>query len=272
MNPRRLVPYALVSAVVLTPAHAAGAPPPIVKKAQAAGVRAELAYRNARYYTAKDVRLKIVRRGQTVYERFLRRRDRPTGLRVRDLDRDGEPEVVADLNTGGAHCCLYSLIYRYDAVRTAYRPFKHGWGNQAYRLLDVDRDGTPEFRSQDDAFAYAFTAYAASFFPLQIWQLRQGRFVDATRRFPNLIRRDARRLWREYVRARKLRPTEVRGVLAAYLADKYLLAEQAEGWRRVRAAYRRGELRGQPGETWPAGRRYLRALRRFLVRTGYARA
>ena len=267
----RLVSYVLAAGTLLVPAPAAGAPPPIVKKASAAGVRAELSYRNARYYTARDVRLTIVRRGETVYARSLRRRDRPTGLRVRDLDGDKEPEVVADFYTGGAHCCWYSLIHRYDTARTSYRPFKHEWGNQGYRLLDVGRDGTPEFVSQDDAFAYAFTAYAASFYPIRIWQLKEGKMVLATRRFPGLIRRDAARLWREYVRIRKMRPADVRGVLAAYLADKYLLGQQAQGWRRVRAAYARGELRAGRGDPWPAGRRYLRGLRRFLVRAGYAR-
>jgi hypothetical protein len=32
---------------------------------------------------------------------------------ARDLDGDGEPEVVLGLYTGGAHCCYYAEVYRY---------------------------------------------------------------------------------------------------------------------------------------------------------------
>ena len=35
---------------------------------------------------------------------------------VRDLDGDGEPEVILDLYTGGAHCCFVSRFYRWDGA------------------------------------------------------------------------------------------------------------------------------------------------------------
>ena len=38
----------------------------------------------------------------------------PRPLTVRDLDGDGEPEVLVDLYTGGAHCCFYTVILRFD--------------------------------------------------------------------------------------------------------------------------------------------------------------
>jgi hypothetical protein len=51
----------------------------------------------------------------------------------------------------------------------------------------------------------------------------------------------------------------VRGVLAAWLADQYLLGRGAAGWSVLRRAERRGEV----------DRAYLRKLRSFLRRTGY---
>ena len=272
MGKARLAALILLAAAFLASPVSAGPSQAKVKRAQAGGVRADLSYREAPFLTAKNLRLRIVRRGQMLYDERLRRSDVPTALRVRDVDGDGEPEVLADLYTGGAHCCFFSLVYRYHRVGATYRSLKHDWGNQGYRLADLDRDRALEFRSQDDRFAYAFSAYAASFFPIRVWKFRQGRMTDATRRFPALIARDARRLWREYLRVRRMRAADVRGVLAAYLADKYLLREQAHGWRRLHAAYRRGELRGfGRHDAWPRGKRYLVALRRFLARMGYAR-
>src|SRR5262245_41386230 len=33
---------------------------------------------------------------------------------VRDLDGDGEPEVMLELDSGGAHCCAWTRLYRYQ--------------------------------------------------------------------------------------------------------------------------------------------------------------
>ncbi|PMB19915.1 hypothetical protein CEN47_22610, partial [Fischerella thermalis CCMEE 5319] len=95
---------------------------------QSGNVRAEISYEQPQEYQYKNVQIKIVRAGKTVLEQKLPQDseyDRPIGalldkndqnkLPVLDLDGDKEPEVVADFFTGGAHCCTYSLIYRYDS-------------------------------------------------------------------------------------------------------------------------------------------------------------
>ena len=242
-----------------------------IRTAASGNVRARISYTPVNAFSVRNVRLTIVRAGKTVLDRRLRGGDRPVTLLVRDLERDAEPEVIADRYTGGAHCCTYSLVYRYDEAARLYRLRRHNWGNYGYRLQDVDADRAPEFRTSDDRFAGRFTAYAASVPPIQIWSYRAGRFLDVTRRHPKLVRADAAELWRTYLRVRRMRG-DVRGVLASYLADTYLLGTPRLGWRRVMAAYRRGELRALRGDTSPAGRRYLRILRRFLAAAGYARA
>lgn len=93
-------------------------------------------------------------------------------LPVVDLDGNKEPEIIADFFTGGAHCCTYSLIYRYQVRQKRYLVNRFNWGNVGYELIDLNNDKIPEFRSADDRFAYAFASYAASGFPLQIWQYR----------------------------------------------------------------------------------------------------
>jgi subtilisin-like proprotein convertase family protein len=249
-----------------------------VERGRSGPVVAELRYRESND-VYRDPRLRIVRAGHVALDRPLPRIGcgggacpgwRPVGPPVvRDLDADREPEVVVDEYSGGAHCCTYSLVYRRSA--SGYTTLIRRWGNVGYRLIDLDRDGRPEVRSADDRFAYAFTAYATSLEPVQIWRYDRGRLVDVTRSFPAVVAADARAAWRLYLRERRAQPREVRGVLAAWLADQLVLGRGPAGWRALDEAYRRGDLgRGSKLYGYPAGKRYLAALRAFLRRTGYA--
>ncbi|MCX7593557.1 MAG: hypothetical protein N2235_07325 [Fischerella sp.] len=237
---------------------------------QSGNVRAEISYEQPQEYQYKNVQIKIVREGQTILTQKLPQDseyDRPIGalldksdrdkLPVLDVDGDKEPEVIADFFTGGAHCCTYSLIYHYDPKAKQYKKIRHEWGNGGYRLRDLDRDGLPEFESRDDRFAYAFAAYAASGYPLQIWQYRQGKMIDVTRRYPKLIYNHAFELWQTFLSARK-QGDRGKGFLAAYLADKYMLGQGQDGWQKVKQAYK-GRDRT----------RYFADLRKFLRETGY---
>ncbi|MBH8561303.1 hypothetical protein I8748_03780 [Nostoc sp. CENA67] len=233
---------------------------------QSGNVRAQISYEKPEEYQYKNVRLRIVRAGQTILDKKLPQEseyDRPIGeftdnkLPVLDLDGNKEPEVIADFFTGGAHCCTYSLIYQYNSKSKQYIQTRHEWGNGGYRLKDLDKDGLPEFDSQDDRFAYAFTAYAASGYPLQIWQYHQGKMIDVTRRYPKLIANHASELWQTYTEARQ-QGDDGKGFLAAYLADKYLLGQGQDGWKRVQQAYKKSD-RNQ----------YFADLRKFLGETGY---
>jgi hypothetical protein len=224
--------------------------------------------------------LQISRAGRVVHDEQLRRVGCPDcpgwrfagGLVLRDLDADGEPELAVDVYTGGAHCCTYSLLYRYDAASGRYAASVRAWGNAGYVLSDLDRDGRPELASRDDRFAAAFTPYAASASPLRVWRYERGRLIDVTRRFRAELERDSAVLWRDYLRARRREPHDVRGLLAAWCAEQVLLGRAPEAWRRLDGALRRGELgRARSVDGYPAGRRYLGALRAFLRRAGYLR-
>jgi hypothetical protein len=139
-----------------------------------------------------------------------------------------------------------------------------------YRLIDLNHDGIPELSSHDDRFAYAFTDFADCWFPPQVWRYHAGKLVNITRKFPGLARRDAADALRTYRRTGKRR--DERGLLAAYVADQYLLGHGSRGWALVRSAERHGLLKGiGHGDPWPHGKRYLTALRRFLHRNGYIR-
>jgi hypothetical protein len=233
--------------------------------AHAGVVRATVSWQSAEYYQAKHVGLRIARDGKTVLRRVLGY-PVPQELRVRDLDGDGEPEVIADFYTGGAHCCTLSRTYRYEG--STYSVLKHDWGSEPYRLEDLVRDGIPELVSSDGRFDYVFAPYAGSGRPLRIWRYRAGRMLDVTRSFPSLIRKDAASFWKFY----RGEPATARGMLAAWLADEYLLGRRAQAWATMRRLNRSGAFRPYPeGDSWPGGRAYLRALHRYLVKLGYAR-
>jgi subtilisin-like proprotein convertase family protein len=246
--------------------------------ARARRTEAALSYRESNN-VYRRLRLRITRRGKTLLDAPPRRvhpcacpNDGPVGggaIRVRDLDRDGEPEVLVDFYSGGAHCCYYTDVYRYVARSRTYRPVVGYWGDLLPRLVDLGGDGRPEFRTGDDRFAYAFTSFAGSAFPIRILRFDHGRFVDVTRRFPRLVRSDAAGLYAAYRSQVRSRDYDVRGILAAWLADQYSLGRGPAGWRVLERAERRGEL-GRKADLWPVGKAYLRKLRAFLRRTGYS--
>lgn len=243
---------------------------------QSGNVRAEISYEKPQEYQYKNVRLKIIRAGKIILDKKLPQEseyDRPSGslagkleLPVVDLDGNKEPEVIADFFTGGAHCCVYSLIYRYDRTSNQYSKIRHEWGNAGYELKDLDKDGVSEFESRDDRFAYAFTSYAASGYPLQIWQYRQGKMIDVTRRYPKSIAKHASENWQNYLEAKK-QGDDGKGFLAAYLAEKHMLGQGKEAWQQVEQVYKKSE---SPKETLRERSKYFAQVRKFLRETAYS--
>lgn len=185
-------------------------------------------------------------------------------MTVADVDADGEPEVLLDLFSGGAHCCVMTQVLRWDGE--AYRPTERNWGDPGYRLQDMNRDGISEFRSADARFAYKFASFAGSAMPIAISSFRSGEFVDVTNAFPAVIKQDAARWLRIWRGRRGKANTESLGVLAAWAADEYRLGHRTQVRRQLRVALRRGWLRGPKGS--PRGTGYIRELDRFLTTHG----
>ncbi len=220
-------------------------------------------------------RLRIDRAGVTVLDADLTRQCQlcigvygpEDALKIRDLDADGEPEVLVDMFSGGAHCCATTLIwYLKDG---AYTRKVASWGNPGYRLRDLDKDGRPELYSADDRFNYTFTAYAFSWPPPLILRFDRGTLTDVTRRYPRSIRSDMSGILKTLPSARK--SGDPRGLVAAYAADLCLLGKVREAHAYVARAVRRGDVDGEPkGDTiWPSGKRFPGKLFAFLKRSGY---
>jgi hypothetical protein len=196
-----------------------------------------------------------------------------SSVTVRDLDADEEPEVLVDLFSGGANCCWYTISYRFDEVQNRYiaKALRPGL-SFPYVLKDLDKDGAPEFRSVDYRFAYKYGSNVDTPRPLRIFQWKSGRLIDATLGFPKLAAADAADMYKGYLHYRKVKGANVRGLLAAYLADSYNAHNGRVAWRRVVAAYRRGEVdRKFKGDSGAFGKAYLISLRKFMKKTGYLR-
>jgi hypothetical protein len=190
-------------------------------------------------------------------------------LVVRDLDHNGEPEVLLDLFWGGQRCCLWTRIYRFDRTVSRYVPANHFWGNfqDSYRLHDLDDDGRPEFVAADGRIAIIGDHYYSAD-PIQIWSYRRSQLRDVTRRFPGLIAQDARHWWAVYLRQRQRKRFRwVREPLSAWVADEYLLGRSTHA---VALSLRRGELDLPRSESAVNARVYVRRLKSFLRTSGYS--
>lgn len=268
---------ALVPAQYIAQVPANVGPPRTTETSESGKVRAEVSFVKEAE-NAKNIRIKIIRNGQISLEEpvLIPTRslvDNPDkrattevsegrllSLRIRDLDGDKEPEVLADLVSinSGVRCCNYSFIYRYEPATKKYTHIKHFWGNVSYELIDFGKNDIPEFKSQDGRFAEAFTNYTDSRLPLQIWQYRQGQMPDVTKQYPVEVYTNSAELWLES-RKRLSENGEVKGVFAAFMASKYVMGQEAEGWLLLEKVYQ-GRDRTQ----------FFGKLREFLVSTGYA--
>jgi hypothetical protein len=278
---------ATLAAALLVPAGAA-AQARTTETATNGVVTAELSYvkrergrQGFRFIDYRDFRVKISRAGVVVY-------DQPVGepceqfctptesaltkkhVGLRDVNADGEPEAIVDLFTGGASCCVLVLAYGYDAPANTYRRATLDTGG-GFVVRDLDRDGVLELVGDDFRFRGLFTCGACGPRPIRVWHWGLRRFEVVTTDFPGKIREHARRMRRFYLRVRKRDEAAfVKGALTPLAADLCLLDRCGRGFRIVRRAIRRGELdRRSLFDVSPLGTNYLRALKRFLRRTGY---
>jgi len=170
-------------------------------------------------------------------------------LRVVDLERNGSPDVVLNLYSGGAHCCYIAQVYRYAAGR--YVRVEHDFGDPGATFERLGRRFV--FFSADDRFAYRFEPFAFSAFPLQIWTFAHGRFADITRGYPRLVAVDAHQQWLSFV-ANDPQGTGL-GFLAAWAADpRPDLVIGRRNFRSMPPARRLSNELGRIAVSWAVGR------------------
>ncbi len=221
------------------------------------------------FHRYRRLRLLVRVHGKTVFDRMLCRAGRCSpgshhALALRNVWGDDLAEPVVNIYTGGAHCCFESLIVLVDGAHPG-RLVGHDWSNSGYR--GQLRGGTFEFVTADNRFAYAFSSFAASGLPVQVWAIDPaGRFADVTSTRPDLVRVDTARFWGAYRSGRRSSAGAL-GVLAAWCADEYRLGASQACNAELQRALGAGDLAGQPG--WPRNGAFVYALKRSLRSWGY---
>ncbi len=209
----------------------------------------------------------------------------PPGLvQIVEMDTSNPyPEVVFSTYSGGAHCCNSIRVVTSSRDGSHWQvvepdPIDGGIAG----AQDVDYDGVFELVHPDNRFYYTFASYAGSTAPMQVFALKEGRLVDISSdgRFEQLHRDTLGDL--QPVIDNIVSEHERNGLLAGYVALKYLLGEGEAGWKVMLDRYDRNsdwdlstcsggyDYNGNCRKTtnypdFPA------ALRDFLKVTGYLR-
>jgi hypothetical protein len=214
----------------------------------------------------RNARLKITREGVTAFDAAI---PRVCGeqcslsyidaddFQVRDLDFDGESEVILNADSDEP-CCHILGIYDRQADGS-YREFSKLF-EFSVRIEDFNRDGHAELRTSDTRIPGG---------PPRIFNYERAaagpRVTDVTRSFPGQIRDDAK-LAKELLEIGKRPERSLAEVwVSEYVADQYLLGRGEVGLRLLDQQIERGVL-GTAREGKAFRKRLLRRLERFGYR------
>jgi len=192
-----------------------------------------------------------------------------SSVHVLDLEHDGQPDVLLDIYSGGAHCCWIEQVFSFDPGTMTYVMSQHDFGDPGEEIVDLDHNGRYEFLTADDSFAYEFTDFAASGLPIQILTFSGRHFVNVTRHYPKLIARDAARWMKAFNSMAKQHYSDSVGVVAAWAADEELLGHVQRVNRFLSRQVALGHLNSALSPQEPGGARFVANLRRFLRAHGY---
>jgi hypothetical protein len=234
-------------------------------------VRATLTYEKQGAFEYSGMRIQVARSGAPAFDRVaaapgcdvpfcgpLSVVNEGSSVKVVDLNGDGEPEVIVDLYSGGAHCCVVAEVLRFNGA--TYVAATRNFADFGYTL-----DGGT-FVTGDVRFGYAWASFADSAFPVRLLTFGARGRRDVTRAHPEAIAADAARWLKEYKKRRS--GTRALGILAAWVGDEYRLGHRATADAFLRAELRAGRLRGDL--YWPRGKAYISTLQRRLKAWGYA--
>jgi hypothetical protein len=246
------------------------------QSAQSGNVTATFTFKG-KFPNFTGMRLTIAQGGTVLYDQPVQcvhcapgsMTDDQSSVQALDLEHDGQPDVVLDLFTEGAHCCFVRQIFSFDPGTMTYAVTQHDFGNAGALIVDIDHNGRFEFLSADNAFAYAFTDFAASALPIQILTFSGGQFTNVTRQYPKLIAKDAARWMKAFKSTARQHYSDSVGVAAAWAADEELLGHAKLVNRFLSRQAKAGHLNSALSPTEPGGARFVVKLRKFLRAHGY---
>lgn len=92
------------------------------------------------------------------------------------------PVVMLQSFSGGAHCCNHVQLAGVSGGRLKVVDLGSWDGDQIALPVDLSGDGVADFVERDDAFLYAFAAYAMSAAPPKVLNVTGGRVIDVSKR------------------------------------------------------------------------------------------
>ncbi|VXD24238.1 putative surface layer protein [Planktothrix serta PCC 8927] len=240
----------------------------VQKTAKLGDVKAELLADSDN--TIQLMQIKISRKGDLVSEDVVSmatlaapgvktvKTGRVLDFKVLDLDNDKEPEILVDLliDEDNNRKNYYSVIYRYSPIKKEYRDLQQKWGLTSYRL-NTENAETPILIHYDQRFSQQFQVYTPEQLPLQIFQYQFGEFKDVTQQYSEFLEEHNTILLQEINKRRRLKQ-DLKAVLAAYLAQQYLLGQANTAWKTVEEMYQN-----------PDRNQFFPQLRQWLKKTGY---
>jgi hypothetical protein len=272
---RALISYAVVALML---ALAAGVASANTQSAHAGGVSATFTFAG-RFPNYKNERLVIKRSGKVAYDQPVASKfctpcapasalTRRSSVHVADLEHTGQPDVVLDLYSGGAHCCTVEQIFSFDPGSTTYVRSERDFGDPLVRIVDLAHNARHELLTADDSFAYEFTDFAASGLPIEIFTFSGGRFTDVTRHYRGAVARDAARWLKVFRGMARTHYQDSVGVIAAWAADEDLLGHFKLVRQYLAQQANAGHLKAPSFNA--GGKKFVVKLQRFLRAHGYA--
>ncbi|HTU87572.1 MAG TPA: hypothetical protein VMF57_18485 [Solirubrobacteraceae bacterium] len=187
---------------------------------------------------------------------------------VVDLEHNGQPDVVLDLYSGGAHCCTIVQIFSFDPGTMTYAETETNFGDPDVQIVDLRHNGRFELLTADDTFAYEFTDFAGSGMPIKILTFSGGQFANVTRTYPELVAKNAAFWLKAFKQMAPEHYSDSVGVIAAWAADEYLLGHVKLVNTYLAQQAKQGHL-NSPLYPQASGQRFITKLKRFLRAHGY---
>ncbi|WP_106639100.1 hypothetical protein [Allosphingosinicella vermicomposti] len=189
--------------------------------------------------------------------------------------------VILASYSGGAHCCtaIQVAVPSGDSFVTADLGEWDGEGISEFPR-DLSGDGTADFILYDNAFLYAFTAYAFSEAPPAVYNLVGAKFADVSRA-PAFRPLFAKRMTESGERCRPDGESPRNGACAAFVASAARIGRFDEAWAQMLRSYEndaewdlptgcRVSTKGEcPEDQLIEYSSYPEALRAFLIERGY---
>lgn len=177
---------------------------------------------------------------------------RITSLEAQDLEGKGKKIILVETFSGGAHCCTNLMAANIVNDKYAYTDTIL-WGNSGYEISDLNNDGIKEIVGYNDMFAYAFTNFAQSRFPIAIYNFKNGKFSLVNDKFEDKVMQSIKELkdeLKDYIKQGFDCPRSenddtfntdagaVKALLAPIVADYFSIGMVDEGYDYVKKIYK----------------------------------